>query len=288
MKLPCPYCTENIVYDHNLAGKTIKCSYCQKNILMTPFDKLPPDYQQEYKDELEKIRKKQEAEQRKIEEKRVKDLRRQELEKQQELEQQEAKKQNKIKERFDKVKKKKEKRRQQLMQQDWDNKVAEAERRIPEEELIQSNYFGIVVNRSYSVLRVIAFVNIIIGIILFIIGLFSLIIGLNEGHLGYEYGYNIFCLLFGGISLCASAEFIFLMVNIADDIRVSKALLKRIAYSSKEVNTPNISENPTIPVDADIHNLFDTNLTPINDNNLKKDSNEIIPPPIRQIRESNQ
>jgi hypothetical protein len=70
MKLPCPYCTENIVYDHNLAGKTIKCSYCQKNILMTPFDKLPPDYQQEYKDELEKIRKKKEVEQRKMEEQR--------------------------------------------------------------------------------------------------------------------------------------------------------------------------------------------------------------------------
>ncbi len=74
MKLPCPYCTENIVYDQNLAGKTIKCSYCQKNILMTPLDKLPQEYQQKYKDEREGIRKKQESEQRKLEDQRRRKL----------------------------------------------------------------------------------------------------------------------------------------------------------------------------------------------------------------------
>jgi hypothetical protein len=65
MKLPCPYCKENITYDLNLAGKTIKCSYCQKNILMTPLDKLPPEYQQEFLAEQEHLKKKQEAEERK-------------------------------------------------------------------------------------------------------------------------------------------------------------------------------------------------------------------------------
>jgi hypothetical protein len=109
MKLPCPFCTENIVYDHKLAGKTIKCSYCQKNILMTPFNKLPPDYQQEYKAELEKIRKKQEAEQRKMEAKRLKELERQEVEKQHNIEQV-----------FETAKLEQKKMYQQMLEKDWD------------------------------------------------------------------------------------------------------------------------------------------------------------------------
>lgn len=113
MKIPCPYCTEKITYDPNLAGKTINCSYCKKPILMTPLDKLTPEYQQEYREEQEKIRKKQETEQRKLEEQRRR-----------ELEHQEAKKQRDIEQIFDAAKKQQEKAHMQMMQKDWNGKVS--------------------------------------------------------------------------------------------------------------------------------------------------------------------
>jgi hypothetical protein len=232
MKLPCPYCTENIVYDHNLAGKTIKCSYCQNNILMTPFDKLPPDYQQEYKDELEKIRKKQEAEQKKVEE-----------QKRKELERQEANKRREIDKAFEQARKEEEKTQQQEKQQDWNRKVSQVKQIVPEEEIIESKIFGIVVTQSYPILKLFASLYRIVGVICLLLGLITIIVALysaTQSGLGIFFSWMSIALgfLLGSIPILAIAEMIYLVVNIADDLRISKALLKHIAYFNKEPNPP--------------------------------------------------
>jgi len=167
MKLSCPYCTEKITYDLNLAGKTIKCSYCQKDILMSPFNKLAPEYQQEYREEQEKIRKKQEAELKGLEEQRRR-----------ELERQEAEKQRQIQRDLDLARQQKQHAQQQMMQQVWNGKVTEAKQRIPEEELIETNIFGIVITQSYPILKLIATVYRILGMAFLISGLIIFFVAL--------------------------------------------------------------------------------------------------------------
>lgn len=81
MELPCPFCTQELLYDPNLAGKTVACSYCKKHLLIPSLQQLPIQYQQEYREEQDHLRKKQEAKQKKFEKQVDEELRRQRQEK---------------------------------------------------------------------------------------------------------------------------------------------------------------------------------------------------------------
>lgn len=65
MKLPCPHCTKHLPYNHLHAGKSFQCPYCKKPFVMPPFEKLPPEFQQEYRKDLEEKKHNQEIEQKK-------------------------------------------------------------------------------------------------------------------------------------------------------------------------------------------------------------------------------
>jgi hypothetical protein len=88
MKLSCPYCGDSIKYEESLAGKNVTCSYCKRPVLMPSVAQLPPDYQEEFRQEKEKLRKNAEsaerkklfAQQKESERKQAEFLRKQELE----------------------------------------------------------------------------------------------------------------------------------------------------------------------------------------------------------------
>ena len=241
-----------------------------KNILMTPFDKLPPDYQQEYKDELEKIRKKQEAEQRKLEEQRRR-----------ELERQEAKRQREIEEVFEKARKEREESHQRMLEQDWNHKIVELKQKVPEDDLVSDSYPTL---KSVSVIYlVLAAISLVVGLILLVGGF------VKEDHVLWLPGIFLGPSLIGySLFLLVTAEVIQLLVNVADDIHVSNALLKRIAYPTKESksipNAKDMDEDAMLSYLA----LQDINSSPLNEDNIKNESTEVIPPPIRQVREPNQ
>ncbi len=65
MKLPCPYCQDPIQYDLQLVGQKIACPSCKHHVIMTPLSQLSPEYQTEYHEEQERLKKKQETEERK-------------------------------------------------------------------------------------------------------------------------------------------------------------------------------------------------------------------------------
>lgn len=61
IKLPCPYCRESINYEESLGGKTITCGYCKRPLNMPLVAQLPPEYQEEFRHQQDKLRKKAEA-----------------------------------------------------------------------------------------------------------------------------------------------------------------------------------------------------------------------------------
>ncbi len=310
MKLPCPYCTEKITYDINLAGKTVKCSYCQKNILMTPLEKLPPEHQQEYKDEQEKIRKKQEVEERRLEEKRRKELERQDAER----------------------------KRQQEIQVGL---VRQREKELKKQ--LEKNYVGDKPQNAKH-LNISSTTLIVIGLFLIFLGVIGLANSFNMkttvetsgeyswqknevhniGLIADRHDYIILSALsvvVGVIILC----FGILIKNIPDiEETTNKSLkslqksLKPIGHPPQNINPPPITDdmnedavklsefldksrkrieyphqdtNPA-PITNDMNEDAalsylappqDLNSPPNTNDNIRKDSNEIIPPPIQQI-----
>ena len=68
MKLACPRCQEPLPYDAGLAGTYIVCPKCKQNALVPQLHLLPVEYQDEYRQEVETVRKEQESKLRKQEE----------------------------------------------------------------------------------------------------------------------------------------------------------------------------------------------------------------------------
>lgn len=88
MKLPCPYCGDWIKYEESLGGTSITCNYCRRPILMPVVAQLPPDYQEEFRQEQDKLLKKAELAERKrlLAEKRAADKKQAEVLRQQQIE----------------------------------------------------------------------------------------------------------------------------------------------------------------------------------------------------------
>jgi len=61
IKLPCPYCGDSIKYEESLGGKTITCRYCKRPLKMPFLAQLAPEYQEEFRHQQDKLRKKAEA-----------------------------------------------------------------------------------------------------------------------------------------------------------------------------------------------------------------------------------
>jgi ABC-type multidrug transport system fused ATPase/permease subunit len=226
MKIPCPFCTEKIAYDPALAGKTIQCSYCQRPLLIPPLAKLPREYQEEFRAEQERLAAKQEKQRRK------------EIEQQrQERERQREEQEWLIRE----GERMKEEAQQQLQEQShrqkWASAVTQAQKEVPED--------GVAAN-SYPVLKSIVGLYKAGAIIVGILALIAILVALAniDSHapsaiIGTVVVGIVGIIISAGfmiLVLLLAAESIILFVNMADDIRVDKALLKRIAYRSSDLD----------------------------------------------------
>jgi hypothetical protein len=98
MNLPCPHCQKPLNYDAKLAGRRFACPDCKRPVLVPQLQALPPEIQEEYRQEVEEAREKQEAALRKQQEaelhrqraERNAELRRQQAERDAELRRQQA------------------------------------------------------------------------------------------------------------------------------------------------------------------------------------------------------
>ena len=82
MNLPCPHCQKPLLYDPKLADRHLACPICKRPVLVPQLQALPPEVQEEYRQEVEEARRKQEADLRKQQEA---ELRRQRAERDAEL-----------------------------------------------------------------------------------------------------------------------------------------------------------------------------------------------------------
>lgn len=214
MKLSCPYCSEKLPYDHRLAGKSVNCSYCKKPVGIPPVQQLPADLQQEYREEVEAQKRKQalqrqreEERQRKLEEDRLRDAQR-ETERLQKEAEAEAERES-----------------QREQQRAWGAKVAEAKRHVPEDDVI---------GNSYPTLKAIAGVYRCLALFVLFVAIISLLVVLQQSAPTEIKVALSAVTIVSSIAVMAglilAAECIELIVNIADDLRVSKTLLKKMSY----------------------------------------------------------
>jgi hypothetical protein len=216
MKVPCPLCTQELLYDPNLAGKTVACSYCKRPLLIPSLQQLPVEYQQEYREEQDQLRKKQDAQKKKLEEQRVQESQREERERLQQKHLEEVAWQQLKQSLYEEGK---------AAEQRGGALVLQASQHTPEDDLVSNSYPGLrSIAAIYGVAAVIA---IVVGLIACVV-----VLGVNEGSPAAWGAAALIAASVTGTVLffVLVAESIKLFLNMADDIRVSKALLKRVAY----------------------------------------------------------
>ncbi|MCE5269410.1 MAG: hypothetical protein LLG00_16155 [Planctomycetaceae bacterium] len=179
---------------------------------MPAVGQLSQEYREEYRAEQEKTRKKAEAQQKKLEEQRRRDEERAERERQRWAEREQA--------------------RQEQSQRDaeaaaWKSKVTQAAWEVSEDGVVEGSYPTL--NAMAGFYRMLAVLVAMLGALCIIL---ALVVGMQQSPalavvaaaitIAWV-GFTIFLLLL-------ASESIKLMVNAANDMRVAKALLKRIAY----------------------------------------------------------
>jgi hypothetical protein len=214
MKIPCPHCTNNLPYNHLQAGKSFQCPYCKKPFVMLPFEKLPPEFQHEYRKELEIKKKNQETEQKKKEAL---------VNVANEMQQQT-------------LIRPEEESLGQLFNLDFtahqntrNANLEEAHNDVPECKMY------IALKRFPRIFKVYAG----IGVLLSVIYVFYNICILLSAEKPMEILFLIFPNLIYNISAAAIAVLLFwyiaylnaLLINVADDLKASKEMLKRLAFS---------------------------------------------------------
>lgn len=216
MKVPCPFCTQELLYDPKLAGKTVACSYCNRALLIPPLQQLPVEYQQEYREEQDRLRKKQEAQHEKSAKQAAQEAQR--------LEQKRLKEEQLKEVAWQQLKQNRYEERQAAVQRGG-ALIPQASQHTPEDDLVSGSYPGL---RSIaSIYGVAAVIAVVVGLIACVI-----VLGVSEGS---PAAWGTAALIAASVTgtvlfFVLVAESIKLFLNMADDIRVSKALLKRVAY----------------------------------------------------------
>jgi len=207
MNLSCPHCGQGVKYNVELAGNTVKCPNCQKPVLMPPLNNLPPQYKKEYLEEQEYM-----AEQELIRKKEEEIIRKQQ-EEQLEIA------------RGRQYKIEKEKLKQEIV------KV----KRPIAEDPVKTRYLWL------SILAIIYDVAGGIGIFFSILALLLLVILFfirqTPSDVSTVFVFSIYGVI-ASITSLAIGELIHLIINVANDLSGTKALLKRIAYPNEETNPP--------------------------------------------------
>lgn len=203
MKLNCPYCGETISYDLSLAGRPVRCSYCEHAIKLPTFAELPEELQEEVRQEEAR---KQEKQKRKYLQKQEQFLKKVEKE--------------------EKLKRKEEARQQQ---QELEQKIQAARKPVPEE---------LAVRKRYHALRAMARWNkVLAGLVLLGYAAYVLrdVIAALRGTTSWSWVFWIALLLaiptaLTALMAWAGGELLQVFLDISDDVRITRLLTKRQVY----------------------------------------------------------
>ncbi len=233
MNLSCPHCQELIPYDPKAAGSRITCSYCKRPVLIPQFQALPPELQQEYREEVEKARKKQEAALRKQQEAEARRWQAEEDQKREEAEkvlraQQQAEEHRRQQELETEKARQREvaDRRREAAQKDWNARVEAVTNEVPEEAAVTNRYPAL-----KSIADIVKIVTVLVIIVTFI-GWGIAAINMQNGAIGLAsfFVVGIFAALLWMFNF-AIAEMILLAIDVANDLRINRFLLKAIRYN---------------------------------------------------------
>jgi hypothetical protein len=211
MKLNCPLCGETIPYDRSLAGRSDQCSYCENVIRMPAVEELPEELQEELRWEEAKQQQKQKRKYQRKQEQFLKEIQKEE-----------------------KLKRKEEARKKQ---EELDQKIQAARKPVPEE---------LAVRKRYRALRILATWNkVLAGLILLgYLGFVVLdVIAALRGETLWPWVlakalFWAIPTLFALIMVLASGELLRVLLDIADDVRITRLLTKKQVYRNDDMNSP--------------------------------------------------
>ncbi len=240
MNLSCPHCHKPMAYLPKLAGHRVSCSSCKQLLLMPKLDALPPEIQEAYRQEVEEARRKQEADVRKKEEA---ELHRRQAERDAELRRQQAEwddadqalRAEENRRQFEQIQLETE--RDARAEIEWKARVRAAVSEVPEEAAITNRYPALqAIANIVKVITVIAIVLIWCGIaamwVLYVTSTtnqngMSVMVAAGATVLAAFWSVLIWALGF------AQAELILLAIDVSNDMRINRFLLKSIRYNSK-------------------------------------------------------
>ena len=238
MNLQCPHCGEPFPYRHEQAGQPQACPSCKKPVQVPPFDKLPKALQEEYQKDLEWERKDAEAKQHKQEVRQQKEAARA------------AQQQQEAARAIQQQQRAAEERRQQAA---WDVMVQASQETTPEEAALSNRYPAL--GAIALLIKVVVVLAWIVWLVQFVLTTGSLNQARDSGGVatGMAVGFQFLTLIplvIGSISFWAMAEIIRLLIDVANDLRVNRFLLKGIRYQQqgeKAKHTPHFVAGPACP-----------------------------------------
>lgn len=207
MKLTCPYCGDAIPYDRSLAGQDVLCSYCEKIIKMPLVKDLPPEMQRELRQEQVK---QQEQEKRKYLRKQDRFLKELTKEEQRQLELEEQQKQRELEEQIESV------------QQPVVEELAVA-KRYPTLRKVSK------ISKSAALMVLLTYA----GSLLMCIGM-ALFGRLSWYMVLGGVGLTVVPTLLTILILWTSGEVIMVFLDIADDVRMTRLLVKKQTYQEPD------------------------------------------------------
>ncbi|NQT14778.1 MAG: hypothetical protein HQ582_18635 [Planctomycetes bacterium] len=211
MKLNCPYCGETFSYEISLAGRSVACSYCENVIKMPLVEELPAEAREELQREESK---KQEKQKRTYQRKQDRFLK--EIEKEEKLKLQQE-----------------ERTKEQQKKEEQERKIESAQKPVAEE---------LAVKKRYRALRMVARWNKAVAGLVLLGYLASVAMGALTAARGVVPWSWVAAsaLLLAVPAICmtltvwASGELILVLLDMADDARITRLLMKRQAYRTSQ------------------------------------------------------
>ncbi|MFH1924841.1 MAG: hypothetical protein ABIP48_33745 [Planctomycetota bacterium] len=206
-KLNCPYCGETFPYDRSLAGRSGLCSHCENPIKVPLVEELPEELQEELRREEAKRQQKQKRTYHRKQERYLKEI-----------------------EKEEKLKLKQEAREKQA---ELEKKVESAQEPVAEE---------LAVKKRYRALRAVAGWNKAVAGLVLLGYVASIMMGVGtalRGVLPWSWLLSMALLLavpatLTALTAWASGQLILVLLDMADDARITRLLMKKQAYRRED------------------------------------------------------
>jgi hypothetical protein len=240
MYLPCPHCHKPLLYDPNLAGRRLACPVCKRPVLVPELKALPPEIQEEYREEVEEARRKHEADLRKQQEA---ELHRQQAERDSaEMALQAEDNQRRREQQAEENRRQLEEIRLVTEQDakadaEWKARVHAATHDVPEEAAITNRYPAL--QTIVGIIKVITIMAIVVLWIAVAV-MWAGFVESSTNHTGMSALAAALATLFAvfwsiiiWVLGFAQAELILLAIDVSNDMRINRFLLKSIRYIKK-------------------------------------------------------